>query len=385
MKKVKGLIYKGKFDVIEKGLISQENLAKLSNNLLKRGGEDFSLNSVGSGFPTSLCEELIKYIPENKNSKILIFNDITFELYNILIKSGYKNIFPAFGAWNINISKKDKNIVDKSRYTFEIIKDYIKYSFENKIKVYKIEEIFNMNVKFDLIISNPPYKIGNKIINSFINKAKESIVLAPLSCYKGNNVYKHIRDLQLVNPKAFKDASITNNLNIAKLIDRKLEQRWEDIESMTFNEKYREYYILNISKINNKNKFKLTNKKEILDKLIPGIDFIVPQKVTNNGVHTTQDCIDYKFNFLHIKDSLINNKGTYSNIWVNDNIHDANICKNIIQFWYKNPLMNDLLFGLNSEYGDLNKAIPHIDWSKKRDYEHCSLDDIMKWLDEDNN
>lgn len=246
----------------------------------------------------------------------------------------------------------------------------------------KVKEI--KKDEFDLIIANPPYNIGNKVIASFVDKAKESIVLAPISCYKSNNNYKHVRELQLVDPKAFKDAAITGNLNIATLINREIDQSWEEIELLTYDEKYRKYYSINISKINDKNKFKLTNKKEILDELVPGIDFIVPQKATNDGVHKTRDCIDYRFNFLHEKDSLINNKGTYSNIWVNNNIHDSTVCNNIIRFWYNNPLVDDLLFGLNSEYGDLNKAIPHINWSIDRDYEHCTLDDIMKWLEEDN-
>lgn len=39
--------------------------------------------------------------------------------------------------------------------------------------------------QFDLIIANPPYQYGNKIISKYVNKAKESIVLMPISCYKG--------------------------------------------------------------------------------------------------------------------------------------------------------------------------------------------------------
>ena len=111
----------------------------------------------------------------------------------------------------------------------------------------------------------------------------------------------------------------------------------------------------------------------------------MPQKVSNNGVHKTPDCIDYKFNILKQKDVFTNSKGTISNIWVNLNYHNKQIADNIRKFWYGNPITTQLLFGLNSQYGHINKAIPNIDWTKDRDYEHCTLDDIMTWLREDNN
>lgn len=239
--------------------------------------------------------------------------------------------------------------------------------------------------QFDLIIANPPYQYGNKIISKCVDKAKESIVLMPISCYKGQDLYKHIIDLELVDPSQFEDAAITNNLNIARLCDRKIDQSWEQVELETFDPKYRAFYELNISCITPYHMFKLTNKPDIIKTLDPDFDFIVPQKVSNDGVHKTPDCIDYKFNILKQKDVFTNSKGTISNIWVNLNYHNKQIADNIRKFWYGNPITTQLLFGLNSQYGHINKAIPNIDWTKDRDYEHCTLDDIMTWLREDNN
>ena len=150
--------------------------------------------------------------------------------------------------------------------------------------------------QFDLIIANPPYQYGNKIISKCVDKAKESIVLMPISCYKGQDLYKHIIDLELVDPSQFEDAAITNNLNIARLCDRKIDQSWEQVELETFDPKYRAFYELNISCITPYHMFKLTNKPDIIKTLDPEFDFIVPQKVSNDGVHKTPDCIDYKFN-----------------------------------------------------------------------------------------
>lgn len=231
--------------------------------------------------------------------------------------------------------------------------------------------------EFDLIIANPPYNIGNKIVSKFVDKAKESVVLMPISCYKHKELYKHILTLKLVDPKTFTDADITDNLSVCKLIDKEIDQTYEEIELQTFDPEYRKFYELNISKINNHNKFVLTNKPDIVNYLDPEYDFVVPQKVTNDGVHKTKDCMDYRFNFLHDKDAFRNKNGTLSSVWVNLNYHDKKIKEHLMEFWYKNPLMDKLLFGLNSQYGHINKALPNIDWSVDRDYEHLTYDELL--------
>ena len=238
--------------------------------------------------------------------------------------------------------------------------------------------------EYDLVIANPPYNNGNEIVAKFVDKPKESIVLMPISQYKHRDLYKHVLKLNLADPKSFKDVKITDNLCVCNLIDKEIDQTFDEVELQTFDPEYKDFYKLNISKISNHKKFVLTNKPEVLNSLDPEYDFVVPQKVSNNGVHKTEDCIDYRFNFLFDKDAFRNKKGTFSNVWVNLNYHDKEIRKHLLEFWYKNPLMNRLLFGLNSQYGHINKALPNIDWSKDRDYEHCTLDDIMKWLDDDN-
>ena len=54
-------------------------------------------------------------------------------------------------------------------------------------------------------------------------------------------------------------------------------------------------------------------------------------------------------------------------------------------FWYKNPLLNNLIKGLNKRSGTCKAAIPNIDYSIDRDYEHLTLEDIMQILKEENN
>ena len=233
--------------------------------------------------------------------------------------------------------------------------------------------------QFDLIIANPPYQYGNKIISKCVDKAKESIVLMPISCYKGQDLYKHIIDLELVDPNQFEDAAITDNLNVARLCDRKIDQSWEQVEFETFDPKYRAFYELNslyqdrsyeiLPNMPNKYDIKINNLKFDIN-----TDFMITTRTVQNGTHST-DAHDMRFNIKYEFTSTL----SYM-----IRLPDIQAKKNLSNFWYKNCLQNVLIKGLNKKSGKPYIAIPNIDWTKDRDYEHCTLDDIMIWLREDN-
>lgn len=188
------MIYKGRFNQIPQGEISCENLRILADNLIKKDCVNFDIDNVGLGFTSNLSLELLKYIPEDKNTKILIINGITLELYNILKENGYNNVTLAFGNWN----KEKQNYIDTSKETFEIIKEYVENNFDDKITIIRLEEI--MGKKFDLIIANPPYAIGNEITQSIIDNVdyNQFINLMPLSKYKKNKLYQNVLKSYLV-------------------------------------------------------------------------------------------------------------------------------------------------------------------------------------------
>lgn len=237
--------------------------------------------------------------------------------------------------------------------------------------------------QFDLIIANPPYQYGNKIISKCVGKAKESIVLMPISCYKSQELYKHVLDLEVVDPKQFEDAAITNNLNIARLCDRKLDQSWEQVVIESYDPAYRAFYELNSSCTASYEYIYMPkyNQSRYVDR-----EFMITMRTILDGTHSDKSCPDYQFNYYFNVDVKI----PY------DKTHDTCSCcflgfdtkrqkENICQFWYKNELMDKLIKGLRSASGRMTIAIPNIDWTKDRDYEHCTLDDIMTWLREDNN
>ena len=249
--------------------------------------------------------------------------------------------------------------------------------------------------QFDLIIANPPYQYGNKIISKCVDKAKESIVLMPISCYKSQDLYKHIIDLELVDPGQFEDAAITNNLNIARLCDRKIDQSWEQVELETFDLKYRAFYELNSSCYN----YAIAAYERVPQR--SGIKwdydtskaFAITARTARDGVHKVggKGAFDLDVNIYKTKTIAD------TSIWKHANGKDAQAAvsyiyfkstaekDNLVTFWYYNPIMDRLLRGLNKCGGDFKVAIPNIDWAKDRDYEHCTLDDIMTWLREDNN
>ena len=94
-----------------------------------------------------------------------------------------------------------------------------------------------------------------------------------------------------------------------------------------------------------------------------------------DGTHST-DAHDMRFNIKYEFTSTL----SYM-----IRLPDIQAKKNLSNFWYKNCLQNVLIKGLNKKSGKPYIAIPNIDWTKDRDYEHCTLDDIMTWLREDNN
>ena len=425
MQKIKGLIYKVADDVIERGLISQEDLAKLSKSLIRNDYANFDMKeSVGGGFPTSLCEELIKYIPKDKGIKILLFNDITLELYNILIKNGYKNIFLAFGAWNNNISKKDTNIIDKNKHTFEIIKDYIKYSFENKVKIYRIEEIFNMGIKFNLVISNPPYAIGNEIVKNIINNIEyeKFINLMPLSCYRRES-RNYIVDCHRVDNGMFEGA--VTRPSISTLLKEK--QNLSDTEfklRYVVEQKLIKFYKANAQrkptfkfipgiKLSEISKYK-SNNSVILGIRTPGVissadgvhnvyDKAISLDIFLSDITKYKKNAEYVWNILSPELTLDQVFEQFIRGYTNKN---ATVFKNAIEkqnyvnWWYSaeargnyrnSGLAGILLRGLNIDTGDFSLAIPNVDWSrpwtdeeilKDFDYSDDEIKEILHYNDD---
>lgn len=240
--------------------------------------------------------------------------------------------------------------------------------------------------EYDLIIANPPYNLGNKIVSQFVTLVRESIVLMPISYYRPKELYKHILNLNLVDPKTFKDAIITDNLCICRLTPQKIDRTFEALELETFEPKYREFYEFNAKAVNKlcyNHGAKLNSRNDYSNK----VDWMITWYVCNahKAHNISGDSFDIHYNLKRdIDNSAIpdDKNGTLSVAIIR---FKSELEKdNFNRYWYFNELTYKLINGLNKNGGSCAKALPNIDWSKDRDYEHCTLDDIMKWLEEDN-
>ena len=292
-----------------------------------------------------------------QNKRILVIGN-----FNVGESSLYNNVTVLSDDYGYTCNAADVKHVDSSEDTLR----YLNMSKE----------------KFDLIIANPPYDMASRIITEVIKHTKDAVVLMPFSKYRSNELYKHVVSLQLVDPKCFDDVNITDNLCVCRLIPQKIERTFEELELETFEPKYRDFYELNSTL---ESTFDTETKLTDLTQVDVNKWFLITFRTITDGVHKTINCLDYPFNVLFNDSQELpydKHLRSYSPRFL---IFKTKLEKeNFNKFWYKNSLMNSLIKGLNKKQGYVFKAIPNIDWSVDRDYEHCTLDDIMTWLREDN-
>ena len=276
------------------------------------------------------------------------------------------------------------NISETSLYNdMTILTDDFDYTCETA-KIIRVEggdeimaQLNNMkDEKFDLIIANPPYNMGNKIISNCVDKAKECVVLMPFSKYKANELYKHVLSLEIVDPKAFKDAVITTNLCVCKLIPNKIERTFEELEIETFDQRYREFYELNAHL---RRPWIYIHMPKMEAEFNIDTDFLLTMRTVLDGVHKGNECADYQFNVIKNRGVALpydkTNKCCSASFL---RFSDMSAKNNICAFWYKNPLMNSFIKGLVKVSGSVQPAIPNIDWSIDRDYEHLTYEELLQ-------
>lgn len=263
------------------------------------------------------------------------------------------------------------------------------YDKLNKKIVYKnsLKELMDMEKHIDIILSNPPYKMGNEITRAIVDNVDFDVFinLMPCRCYKAKNLFK---DVNYIEPavEGFDDAVVGDSLTIAILEkDAARYSNFDELENDKRDSQFQEYYMLNMScpkKYPNQLRPKVTDG----DALNNDTTFVVGKRVCKDGVHRTQNNYDYKFNILKtINHTALPIDGDAFDIWIMQFVTKSEK-DNFMRFWYKNPLMNNLIKGLNKTGGSPDVAIPRINWSiSDRDYERATLEDVMNWLREDNN
>lgn len=342
---------------------------------------------------------------KKETARILIFNDLQLILYNELLNAGYNqnNIYLCYQDW----LRKETNIV----YT-DIMNVYIESNFRDYETILhnyvSLEEAINLSqqTKFDYIIANPPFQMGNEVTRFVMeNVAFDSYInLMPASKYKKKNLFEKVVSVNSAQD-CFEDALIGASLILCVLKNQASTfTSYETFEVEKMDPRFRDYYLKNLSypcryPYSCAPIIKEDTEQATRDKALASMQqwykkvsttFCVTVRTVLDGTHKTPNCFDYKWNIAeNVPDLSVplcwSSQGGHVQITVGFiDLSNAEAKKNLCAFWYKNPLMNELLWGLQKTIGTASTALPNIDFSKDRDWEHCTLEDLMNWLREDN-
>ena len=372
-------------DILKENI--HQRFVRSVNRLVKADDKSaFHLLDKESTIPNIIFDKV-----ENKDPKtILVIDDLTCEIAREFLNA------------EVTLALSSYRVPD---IVYNIVKARIEKYFSDvkkSIKVVQLKEIYDMENKFDLIIANPPYNMGNTIISNCVDKAKECVVLMPFSKYKANELYKHVLSLEIVDPKAFKDAVITTNLCVCKLIPNKIERTFEELEIETFDQRYREFYELNQKMPNkityphatffydgaDKNAYE-TAKNDLINWWKDhNKKFCLTWRAVLDGTHSCDgDAYDVLWNVkkqLDMDNLPISQCLKRNNTMITISLVDFKTekeCSNFTKFFYangKDGLMNALVKGMKKVSGTIQPAIPNIDWSIDRDYEHLTYEELLQ-------
>lgn len=394
----------------EDGLWTDRTLQALCRFLILQSDTTYNIftttDAVGRGFPAAIAEKIVtKLDPEKRDTaKILVFNDLSLILYNKLLDAGYtqENIYLCYQDWE----KPETNMVHK-----EIMNVYIESNFRDYETILRnyisLEEAIQLSekTKFDYIIANPPYKLGNNVTRQVMESVNfdSYINLMPASTYRKKELFKNVASVESVGD-CFEDALVGASLILCVLKnDKGPFQTYETFSNQLRNEYFRPFYELN-ARYKNRYTYRIianfggaeNSAREKAQNYLRGIkeegdgtSFCVTKRTVLDGTHRTTNCYDYQWNVLHMADltqpiCYYPDKQTAEVTvgFIRGLLPEAQ--RNLCAFWYNNPLCCQLIWGLNKSSGTASPAIPNVDFTKNRDWEHCTLDDLMKWLKEDN-
>lgn len=283
-----------------------------------------------------------------------------------------------FRAYSIERFAKLKKLPLKSEKDYGLMYvEIIKWLMEEK------------KMKFDYILMNPPYNVGNKITSAAISSCDKCVCLMPLSQYKSNELYRHVDKMELADPEMFVDADITNNLCICTLLKSVVDRfkTYEEMSMESYDPRFKVFYEVN-SKLPLRYVFKRCDNSKIEDFDL-NVDIIEGGRLMDSDTGISgPGGMGYKINVLKQYNTKLNScltKITCSN---------STVKANLIKFLYgTDKCWNKVMFGMNlkTTAWQASIAIPQIDWEtisdtplwKEGKYDEAVLDVMgLKWDDE---
>ena len=308
--------------------------------------------------------KILEYIPgiyNNIYQSFLLIGQFDEQFVSQL--SGYNKVYILYDSEEQKINYIDA--VEKNLYYF-----------------YKTDEVLKMCKKFDYIIANPPYAMGNELTKTVVENVEfgKYINLMPASKYKGKELYRYVESIEKVN-NVFEDTKDKlDSLTVATMSKTaNTFNSFEDLEMCKFDERFRRFYENNSKRENNLKYCYMfrqgcKSEQEIKDAykmLCSDTDFYVGCRVASDGVHVENEALDRIWNLGNNVSSDIfgvskqgdcgySSQGGFIFFRVKEEKN------NFADFWYrndKNGLMHKLIKGLNKNKGTIDVAIPRVDWS----------------------
>ena len=352
---------------------------------------DFEIISYVEGVIDKLGKDESNFKTKLKNPKNIIIsyrgqqNHVVRNYYINKILEYIPNVYNTIYQSFLLIGQFDEQFVSQlSGYN----KVYILYdSEEQKIKYidaveknlyyfYNTDEVLKMCKKFDYIIANPPYAMGNELTKTVVENVEfgKYINLMPASKYKGKELYKYVESIEKVEDN-FEDACIGDSLTVATMSKTAdAFSSFEELEICKFDERFKKFYRQNLTrkinfdyqvKYNDKNKDILQNK---INSLTLELDFVIPVRCAANGIDMSG--FSYDWNINHKENKSVFSIGWDGTQWQTffSAIKFAHSIEkdNFTNFWYRkgrDGLMHKLIKGLNKAGGTIELAIPRVDWS----------------------
>ena len=298
--------------------------------------------------------KILEYIPgiyNNIYQSFLLIGQFDEQFVSQL--SGYNKVYILYDSEEQKISYIDA--VEKNLYYF-----------------YNTDEVLKMCKKFDYIIANPPYAMGNELTKTVVENVEfgKYINLMPASKYKGKELYRYVESIDKVDDN-FDDAYVGESLTVAtmsKIADTF--SSFEELEMCKFDERFKKFYELNLSR---KSLFNIGPycSKPTKQNYSQDTDFFVYLRAAANGVDMSGGTYDWNNKLKSEQELMPYILRTYED-------RGQMVCgqfiffsteeekKNFTDFWYRNGisgLMHKLIKGMHKSSGTIDTAIPRVDWS----------------------
>ena len=298
--------------------------------------------------------KILEYIPgiyNNIYQSFLLIGQFDEQFVSQL--SGYNKVYILYDSEEQKISYIDA--VEKNLYYF-----------------YNTDEVLKMCKKFDYIIANPPYAMGNELTKTVVENVEfgKYINLMPVSKYKGKELYRYVESIEKVEDH-FDDACVGESLIVTEMSKTAdTFSSFEELEMCKFEERFKKFYELNLSR---KSPFNIGPycSKPTKQNYSQDTDFFVYLRASANGVDMCGGTYDWNNRLKSEQELMPYILRTYED-------RGQMVCgqfiffsteeekKNFTDFWYRNGisgLMHKLIKGMHKSSGTIELAIPRVDWS----------------------